>query len=83
MPKKTRRTNNNNLIFPMNNENPQKSNKKPNYKRNNTKKVNRKLTTIYANKYRNKPSTLGKQPYKPIDPNTAKYMEQYYKNTPF
>ena len=80
----TRRNNNNNLIFQMNNENPpkpnQNKNKNKNKKRNNTKKVNRKLT-IYANKYRNKPVT--KEPYAPIDPNTVKFMNKYYKNTPF
>jgi len=56
MPRKTRRNNNNNLIFPMNKENPRKVNKK----QNNTKKVNRKPTMVYMNKYVNKPKG---QPY--------------------
>ena len=67
----------------MNQENPRKPNQKPNQKRNQTKKVNRTVNVIYGNKYRNKPSTHIKQPYKPIDPKTIQFMEQYYKNTPF
>ena len=86
MPKKTRRTNNNNnLIFQMNMENPKipnkKLNQKPNQKPNQTKKVNRKLTTVYVNKYRNKPSA--KQPFAPINQKTIQNMNKYYKNTPF
>ena len=83
----TRRNTNNNLIFQMNMENPRTSNQKPkpnqnkNKKRNNTKKVNRKLSTVYANKYVNKPSV--KQPFAPINKKTVEYMNKYYKNTPF
>ena len=89
MPNKTRRTNNNNLIFQMNMENPRTSNQKPklnqkpnqNKKSNNTKKVNRKLTMVYANKYVNKPSA--KQPFAPMNQKTIQNMNKYYKNTPF
>jgi len=66
----------------MNMENPRKSNQTPNQnkKRNNTKKAIRKLTTVYANKYVNKPST--KQPFAPMNQKTIQNMNKYYKNTP-
>ena len=59
----------------------QKPNQNKNKKRNNTKKVNRKLSTVYANKYVNKPSL--KQPFAPINQKTIQNMNKYYKNTPF
>ena len=74
-----------NLIFQMNMEIPKKPNqtmnKNKNKKLNNTKKANRKLTTVYANKYVNKPSV--KQPFAPINQKTIQNMNKYYKNTPF
>ena len=74
---------NNNLIFPMEQENPVKKN----VKKNNTRKFNFKNYKMnklkYTNKYKSKPLGLSKQPFSTMNNKTKKLMNNYYQRNFF
>ena len=77
---------NNNLIFPMEQENPIKKN----IKKNNTRKFNLKNYKMnktnklkYRNKYLARPLGISKQPFNTMNNRTKKLMKNYYQRNFF